>query len=445
MLLDFTVENALSFREPQQFSMRRTVRVPEGEAWPQPQISTLAAIYGGNASGKTNFLRCLRFFSNFVATSFRAGDATSGTSATPFLLDDDSENHPSTFFAEFIAADGSRYQYWFSLTQDRIVEEVLWLFRAETNRKTVLFEREDGKPVHFGAALRSGGRLVERITRPNALLLSTAAASGIAAVQPAFDEIAKTIQSRDTVDFSRYFATVAHYMRRNPVIAEQVAELLKFADFGITGVDFRAPVLPGDPVFPDDPGQIATALASLHNDSRDSSSFAAAGDQAQSGRPQMLFTHAGRGVTRQFSPERESEGTRNAMLLFLWIIESLTKPTVLLIDEIDTSLSPALRAEILGLYRDPATNPHQSQLIFTTHDLSLISASGADRRVLDRDQIWFITKSGEGESSLHPLTEWEERDVNFGKNYQHGVYAATPQPTLHETVARIFQAPTQAG
>lgn len=441
MLLDFTVENSLSFRETQQFTMRRTGRASQNEGWAQPRVSTLAALYGGNASGKTNFLSCLRFFSDFVSNSFRQGDSNSGTGLVPFLLDSDSAEQPSTFFAEFIAADNNRYQYWFTLTRTRVVEEVLWLFRATTNRKTVLFERESGKSIRFGAAMGTNGRLVERITRGNSLLLSAAAASGVKAVQPAYDEITKTMQHRGTVNFNEHFPAVTHRLQRDPKLAEQVAKLVRYADLGITDVDFREQDPPAEQI--EWLESLAVALDAL---SRVSGNAQAADSSASNESPRfrvphVLFSHTGRhGITRPFSEQWESDGTRNAMLLFLWVIQSLTSRSVTLLDEIDTSLSPALLSEILELYRDPATNPFQSQLIFTTHDLSLISRSGAEPQVLDRDQIWLVLKNRFGESSLHPLTEWENRNgVNFGKNYQHGAYAPTPNPSLHDTVADICQ------
>lgn len=440
MLLDFTVENTLSFRDTQQFTMRRTARTTGGSDWPQPKVSTLAALYGGNASGKTNFLRCLRFFSNFVELSFRQGDASSGTGLIPFLLDEESEDRPSTFFAEFIAPDANRYQYWFRLTRTRVVEEVLWLFRSTTNRKTVVFERESGKPTRFGTALRSVGRTIEQITRNNALLLSTAAASGVQAVQPAYDEITKTIRRYGTVNFNAHFAPLTRRLRQNPELAATITQLVRYADLGITGIDFHEQNITAEQA--DKLASLAAALDALNHDPATNPADAdpAVRESPQVSIPHIMFSHAGRGVTRQFSEQWESEGTRNTMLLLLWVIQSLTVHSVMLLDEIDTSLSPAMLTEILDLYRDPRTNPHQSQLIFTTHDLSLISQSGAEPRVLDRDQIWFITKNQYGESSLHPLTEWEDRNVNFGKNYQHNVYAPTPNPSFHEAVAHICEA-----
>jgi hypothetical protein len=227
-------------------------------------------------------------------------------------------------------------------------------------------------------------------------------------------------------------------LQQNPSLATEVADLVKYADLGITAVDFREENIPADQE--EKLLSFASALGNISGDNTQNNAETAADQPSHTSHfriPHISFSHSGHGVTKQFSEQWESDGTKNVLLLFLWVIQSLTKPSVMLVDEIDTSLSTSLLSDILDLYRDPRTNPHQSQLIFTTHDLSLINAAGTDRRLLDRDQIWFVTKNGSGESSLHPLTEWESRNVNFAKNYQHNVYAQIPQPSLHETVARI--------
>ncbi|MCU0756954.1 MAG: ATP-binding protein [Xanthomonadales bacterium] len=69
----------------------------------------------------------------------------------------------------------------------------------------------------------------------------------------------------------------------------------------------------------------------------------------------------------------------------------------MLVDELDTSLQPALMRHLLGLFHDPATNPHGAQLIFTTHDTSVL-----DRSLLRRDQVWFVEKDREQQTRLYP-------------------------------------------
>lgn len=110
-----------------------------------------------------------------------------------------------------------------------------------------------------------------------------------------------------------------------------------------------------------------------------------------------------------------------------------------LIDEIDTSLHPALVKELVALYADPETNPHGSQLIFTTHDMSLINQSGSANRLLDPDQIWLVEKNKDGASELFPVTDLSIRKgENIGKNYLNGVYGAMPRPDFHTVFSQIM-------
>ena len=113
-------------------------------------------------------------------------------------------------------------------------------------------------------------------------------------------------------------------------------------------------------------------------------------------------------------------------------------PCIVFIDEIDTSLHPALVKELVALYADAETNPHGSQLIFTTHDVSLINQSGSAKRLLAPDQIWLVEKNKEGVSELFPVTNLGIRNMeNIGKNYLNGVYGAIPRPDFHTAFAQI--------
>lgn len=436
MLLNFSVMNALSFRELQQFTMQRSIRVKDCE-WAHPEVSTLAAIYGGNACGKTNLLRCISFLRNFVENSFKDGSSNSGINAIPFILNKESENKPSTFFIEFIASDNNRYQYWFIINNKHVLEEVLWLFRSTTNRKTVLFEREYGKPIKFGTSIKNVGKVVEKITKDNVLFLSTAAASGVSALHAAYEEITSSMQCR-TVNFDDYHAVLTRILREHPDFANNISKLLKYADLGLKGVAVQDEQL--DAATSEKLTKIAHLIKELDADSSRPTSNGLENDAKlqKFSVSRLAFTHSGQ-QERQLPEDFESLGTKTALVLFAFVLDALLKRSILLIDEIDTSLSMQLISEVISLYNNPETNPHQSQLIFTTHDLSLISNSGVDESILDRDQIWFVEKNSLGESSLHPLTEWENRSVNFGKNYQHNVYASAPQPTLHKVFSAMLE------
>ena len=157
-------------------------------------------------------------------------------------------------------------------------------------------------------------------------------------------------------------------------------------------------------------------------------------------RYEFSFTHRGAdGFEETFTEEDESKGTLAALAFFSLALRLLSVRSVGLIDEVDASLHPNYVQELVRLFKDPMTNPHQSQLVFTTHDVSLITRTGADRRVLDQDQIWLVEKDAVGASTIYPVTSARQSrwDENFGRNYIHGVYGASPTPHFHEAFARV--------
>lgn len=437
MLLNFTVENCLSFMSEQEFTMlRKGQRSTQNKQDMRSWISPVAAIYGDNAAGKSNLLKCMNFFSNFVRSSSVPRE---GINTQPFLLDRESAEQPSTFYIEFIAKDGNRYQYWFSIDAHKVLEEVLWMFRPETNRRTVVFERESGRETKIGAQFHNI-RKIAHLVRENALLLSAAAALDIASVMPAYDIIANGIQCYPAIDFNSSFGVFVHRIRKNPSRALLLSKLIRVADFGITDVDFEEK---------DVPEELLEELRKLEESgisgSLTSTGGEILGDFSESSSPKyfmprVLFSHQGKGIVRQLSEQWESQGTKNTMLLLDWVLDSLERPSITLFDEPDVGISTSLFSEIIRLYRDSATNPNNSQLIFTTHNETLMNASGADDRVLDRDQIWIVKKNpNTGESTLNWLMDWSPNSKeNYGKNYRHGVYGGLAQPNLYTTVKNYF-------
>ena len=164
-------------------------------------------------------------------------------------------------------------------------------------------------------------------------------------------------------------------------------------------------------------------------------------------RLELSFTHRAAGdIDESFAEDEESRGTLAALAFFSLALRLLATRSVGFVDEIDSSLHPTFVQVLVALFRDPRCNPHQSQLIFTTHDVSLITRTGADQRVLDQDQIWLTEKSADGSSTIFPVTSVQSRwDENFGRNYLHGVYGALPHPRFHESFVRAAQGLRDAG
>ena len=157
----------------------------------------------------------------------------------------------------------------------------------------------------------------------------------------------------------------------------------------------------------------------------------------------LVFAHHGKNGDVLFEKELESRGTLSSLAFFSMALRVLSSRTVCVVDELDMSLHPRYVRELVRLFRCPDTNPNQSQMIFSSHDVTLMSNLGFDQAgVLDRDQIWFTEKDlNTGEAELFPLTELSvRRKENYMRNYLNGIYGALPDPQFHGAFANAIKA-----
>ncbi|PWG58991.1 AAA family ATPase [Bifidobacterium catulorum] len=432
MLIDFSFSNYRSFKSEQSFSMARDSRFSEGRFG---ERSTVTAIYGPNASGKSNFLKALWTMATLVRTSYSRGDVTTFIDREPFLLRNNAHGIESMFYADFLADDSQRYRYWFRCNDSLILHEELSLFKTLGDRlsthATKLFSR-DGGEVSFGGSFRGPKAQVRKTVelRPNSLVLSASAAAGIKCTQAAYEFFSSSITYCDALGFQGEQPLIIDEFNRSSGFSAHLQQLIRYADFGIDSI--RSVPVNADPVMLDSfkeqlKSQLGADSEKLDRLFNDSSAY------------ELRFVHNGE-ETVQFGVQNESRGTLAALSFFSLALRQLARPTVTLVDEIDTSLHPALVREFIRLFTDPATNPHGSQIIFTTHDVSLITTSGAAERLIDPDQVWLVEKTSEGDSELYPVTDLKVRkEENIGRNYLNGIYGGVPRPSFHTAFTRIME------
>lgn len=193
MLIEFSVSNFRSIREPQTLSLvadtgreLRDTHVTVPMAKGTPALLRAAVIYGANAAGKSNLLKALEFFRTLVLDSARESRAGDPLPVQPFLLDEDSATAPSRFEVLFVQ-QGVRYQYGVVLDRECVRQE--WLVAYPGGRPQRWFERERGQPWHFGPHLKphKSRRLWADATRDNALFLSTAVQLNAEQLRPVYD------------------------------------------------------------------------------------------------------------------------------------------------------------------------------------------------------------------------------------------------------------------
>lgn len=432
MLIDFSFSNCRSFKDEQSFSMERDSRFDDGSFH---GISTIAAVYGANASGKSNFLRAFSDLCLMVRNSYSQGNAGTGVHRTPFALCADPKQEDSMFFTEFLAENRQKYQYWFRFNDHEILEEHLtyykWMGNHRSSHATLLFSRY-ATDIDFGTSFKGPRVQVQKTIelRPNALVLSAAAAAGIASIQPVYSFFADSVVFCDALSFDSEQPFILSQFSHETAFAKHLTKLIRYADFGIDNV-MSAPA--------DIPESVLDAIKRQMKEQ-----FGADDDKVEQmfgpgHQIQLRFEHAGNGERALLGMGDESRGTLAALSFFSLALRQLTHTSITLIDEIDTSLHPMLVRELVALFTDPETNPHNAQLIFTTHDASLITASGSEDRLVNPDQVWLVEKTAEGASELYPVTDLKvRREENIGRNYLNGVYGATPKPSFHTVFAQII-------
>jgi uncharacterized protein len=416
MLIEFRVANHRSLRDEQVLTMEAG-RVGD-EADPRPRhvpghsdsLLTVAGLYGANASGKSNVLAALAFMCEAVLLSHRSWAPDEGVPRAPFAWGPE-KTEPSLFEVTFLL-DGVRYQYGFQASDECFLEE--WLHAWPNGKKQIWFERDNGA-YKFGENLKGENKLIESVTRLNALFLSAAAQLNYPQLEPVFSWF-RSLQSVNVLVNHRsptpklpYAFTLAQLLdavsggrQMTMFQAEETAvsfsecfrNLLKSADIGI--VDWRSKHV-----------------------NRDMGVW----DPVP---PRVELKHQSASDNAWLPLEEESAGTQTLFHIALPILQVLHTGGVLLVDELERSLHPSLARQIVRQFNDPVANPKNAQIIFTTHDTNLLGTTVGEP-VLRRDQVWLTEKDAEGATVLYPLTDYKPRKAeNLERGYLQGRYGAVP-------------------
>lgn len=417
MLIEFKVKNFRSIREEQTLSLVATKANKElsGNVIDRPlkglaglQFLKGAALYGANASGKSNVLHALMYLSDLVensATELKPGDSTG---AEPFKLERNCLTQPSEFEVTF-ESDGVRYLYGVAVTAQRIVEEYLYAYpegRAQCwchrsfNNETERYEWEK-----TAGAFKHDPKLQE-YTKANVLFLSQGADLNhqqLTRVYMWFKAQLRFVHlSAD--DRGIHPGATLDLLENEHA---RVVSLLKSADFGIT--DVKAAEREFD-IESAKNGSIPRLLRRKTD-----------GKFIETQINLLHLDNDGTPIAMNFDDE-ESAGTRRFFSLLGPWLDTLEKGYTVFIDEIDTSLHPLLVRELLKLLFCAKNNPNGAQIIFTTHNPVFL-----DQTLLRRDQVWFTEKDDAGATTLYPLTNYKERgNAALGKRYLTGVYGGIP-------------------
>lgn len=424
MLLGFRAENARSFREQFELSLLAT-RVADPEVvreipWRRNGkpvgVLPVAGVFGANGSGKSNLLRVMDDMRAFVLSSFRLGTPRSRLPTWPFRLGEDRGDAPSRYEVDLVI-DGVRHRYGFRLDSSRILEE--WAHWWPRGRSALLFHRRCDD-VELPAGHRAGARAALSILRSNALFLSTAAAASHETFLPLFEWFQRNMRFADVNTRTVRQALTAELLEQ-AAYKDQTLDLLREADLGITGANKRE-------MDPEMRERILSALSILRGEEEGSASGE---EDIEFEDFEVRMLHKAGSEDVELHPSEESRGTMVWFGMIGPVIEALRDGSILLADELDASLHPYLVNVLVTLFQSKRSNPNRAQLVFNSHDVTLLGDSAS--HALGRDQIWFTEKGQDGGSHLYPLTDLDPRKGEaVERRYMAGRYGATPIVSRHQ-------------
>ncbi len=422
MLVEFTVGNYRSIKTeqtlhlqaaPLKSSLPRMDQDNLFDAGDRLQLLRSKAIFGANASGKTNLISGLAAFKTIVGEGLQNPEVLQAQ-VQPFLLDWEGETKPSFFQIVFVL-DGFQYRYGFEATSEAIVSE--WLFSKPVDTSTHVRERflflRDGMSVDVndlqykeGTRFARTGKDQPTLFRVDSLFLPVVAAfNGSLALRITqfLEDNLLIVNGLDELSLQKN--AIEHFS--NPLFQQRATSLLQAVDPAIVRlekVEFdREGRFLGHP-----------AIAVVRN------RFQADGTSE--------------GETYMLMDRHEAEGTKKLFALSQYLFSALAQGCTLVIDEFDARMHPHLSRSIVDLFHSPETNPRRAQLIFATHDVNLL-----DSRLLRRDQVAFARKDFRGATEVYSLVEIKgvRNDASYEKEYLQGKYDAIPENlmALEEAVA----------
>lgn len=410
MLLQFKVKNFQSIKEEAILSM-----VPSSDKSHPENLAhegkkdalKSAAIYGANAAGKSAVIRAFVAAIMAVRTSDTRNITQKIPGMVPFKFDEETAQGPCSFEFYFVAQNGVPYRYGFTADADCVHEEYLYYYSSA--RPSRIFER--GDKFTYNQADESSFSKYEEKNTPNKLFLATATNWGNAKTAPAYQWLADSIDVYEPDFTMQTLALQAFEKDEQGELKQFTLSLLRQADINID--------------------EIKVDIVPLSNQAKELVFTDSAGNPVPQGQVKAVRIHAGHHVQSESGKEakffldlnEESLGTKQLFWLSPILKEVFGKGKTMVIDELDRSLHPFLVQFLVELFHTPEINQTNAQLIFTTHDTTLLSLD-----TFRRDQIYFVEKDPHtAATELYSLDEFSVRkNENIEKGYLLGRYGAIP-------------------
>lgn len=430
MLVRFSLENWMSFRDRTMFSM-----IASRERQHKERISSIgkyrikllpiAALYGGNASGKTNFFKALSFAKDFVVTGTHPDSLIS---VEPFRLNESSLEKPSSFVFE-ILIDEVIYEFSFAVTKEAVFEEKL--VKIINGSEKILYERSgNNNNLHesFKDKERDYLEFAFKGTRDNQLFLTNAVSQKVKTFEPIYDWFKHSLS---LVGPDSAYRPFEQWFKENHPLYEPMRERLLQLDTGIVNfgnekIHFESSQIlesfKGILLKTVEEGQAVSLPLGLNGEP-----IAVTKENGELIANRIVTFHStDNGAKVKFGLHQESDGTQrviNLLPAFLELTDAKFKK-VYIIDEIDRSLHTLLTRSLIEDYLESCSAESRKQLLFTTHDVLLM-----DQKVFRRDEMWVSERDDTGTSKLFSFSDYADirYDKDIRKSYLQGRIGGIPR------------------
>lgn len=442
MLIRVYIENFLSFNEQIEFSMiagqgtSLSHHVIKTEKHNDINLLKTAILYGANASGKSNFIKAVHFAKELITKGIEKNQSIP---INCFKLEDACANKPSKFEFEF-RINEKNYAYGFLLNSEKIIEEWLYEFDKEKDKK-IFTRKTQGKEIEiaFENIKFENKKVEDRLnfialdTLPNQLFLTELNhrnIENIASINSLIDAY-KWFQDALVIIFPETkHQGLEFILKESSEFAHIFSKILNSFDTGISKVEVQEVDIEKEPFnIPEE--MMKDIINNLENNTK--------GILNYNNQERYLIFKNKKGFINIFELKtqhqsknldntitlfrisEESDGTKRMFDFIPFLMSLKNQEKVYLIDEIDRSLHPSLVRQVLKLFFDENKN-HNNQLIASTHESNLL-----DLKLLRSDEIWFVEKNEFGETRMYSLAEFKPRnDKEIRKGYLNGRYGAIP-------------------
>lgn len=437
MLVSFSVENWMSFQNRVSFSMiasrerQHATRVPQIGKY-KTRILPVAAIYGGNASGKTNLFKALSFAKTLIVRGTQTEDSM--IPVDPFCLDSQGMQLPTRFSFELLI-DETIHEFSFAVTRKAVIEEKLVQIMSASEK--VLYDRKNNKP-NFDSTLEKDKflKFAFQGTRDNQLFLTNSVSQKVENFKPVYDWFKNTLE---LVAPDSRFEPFEQFLDEGHPLYATMSMMLPQLDTGIAHLGSEEIPFENIPLpkplkikLQEDikEGMTVRLLTEPFNDRF----VVTRKDDKLIAKKLIAYHTKSDGSEAKFEMRQESDGSQRVIDLlpaFLEISAAKSKK-VYIIDEVDRSLHTLLTRRLLEAYLASCSTESRAQLLFTTHDVLLM-----DQQLLRRDEMWVAERDINGVSSLLSFSEYRDvrYDKDIRKSYLQGRLGGIPRILLGDAIA----------